>query len=132
MKSSTIAILSIALIVIIVAGYFALTYPRVVFGTSVSFKNVVGAQEKREFNVPFLDSHVQVQVAVSSGGAFWTAQIMSGNQMIWSDTRPEGSRTTYSSDWIELSSGSYNFTFGILLGGFLNASINILSKGGYW
>lgn len=130
MKSSTIAILSIALIAVIVAGYFALTYPRVILGISASF--IGGTRQEREFNVPFLDSRVQVQVTLISGVTGWDAQILKEHEVIKEFSRPQGSQTTYFSDWIDLSPGNYNLTFTAL--GLFNvtAQINVLSKGGFW
>ena len=123
-------LLIIALIVTIVVAYVALTYPRTVVSFPVSF--TLGADvEERDFDMPILHRWVQIEVAFTSGTALWTAKIESGSATVWSDSAHQASQTTYKSGWIELPSGSYNFTFATA-GGSLEAEITVTSKGGFW
>jgi hypothetical protein len=88
--------------------------------------------ETTAFDQPFLNNAVQVQVTVQSGAALWRARIISGEQVIWEHTAAQGEQQSYNSDWIELPSGSYNFTFGTIGIGSLNALATVTSKGGFW
>jgi len=131
--SRGLKIAALAIIVIIVAvGIFAVwTYPRTVLSLPISF--TVGLDtERRAFDVPALHSMVQVQVVVSSGTALWEATILSGDTEIWSHRTPQAEQTTYSSGWMQIASGSYNFTFATIGFGSLNAEITVSSKGGFW
>lgn len=120
-----------AIIVILLVAYFALTYPRVLVNFSVSF--TIGADVRRvEFEVPFLHEYVKVEVFVHSGNALWTAKILIGDDVLWNHVASQGGQTTYSSRWIRLSSGSYNFTFATAGIGSLEAEIKLTSKGGFW
>jgi hypothetical protein len=75
---------------------------------------------------------VQVQVGVQNGASLWRAQILSGDQVIWEHSAAQGEQQSYNSGWIQLPSGNYNFTFGILGIGSLKAMASITSKGGFW
>lgn len=120
----------IAIIVVIIIAYAALTYPGNVVSFPVSF--TLGANvEERDFDIPILHKWVQVEVTVPSGTALWTAKIESDSVMVWSDSAHQASQTTYKSGWIELPSGRYNFTFATA-GGSLEAEIRVTSKGGFW
>jgi hypothetical protein len=124
---AVIAIIAIATVAI----YGALTYPRTVLSLSVSF--TVGADvERKQFDVPFLNSWIQVGVAVNSGSALWVARILNQNETLWSHTSAQGEQTAYKSAWMQLSSGTYNFTFATLGVGSLSAEITLTSKGGFW
>ena len=132
-KSMTIK--ALLLVTIIVGAFFVvymvITYPRVIVSFSVSF--TIGADVKRvEFKVPFLHSWIKVEVFVSSGTALWTAKILSNDTALWSHTASQSGQTTYSSEWIKISSGYYNFTITTVGIGSLEAEVRITSKGGFW
>lgn len=129
------SVLGIALIVIIIVAAFAVfsivTYPRITANIPVSF--TVGVDSKTiTLDQPFLDDKVQVQVAVQNGAALWRAQIKNGDQIIWEHSTAQGEHQSYSSGWIQLASGSYNFTFGTIGIGSLDATATVTSKGGFW
>ena len=129
------AILAIVIIVVILVAAFAVyagvTYPTTVVNTQVSF--TVGADAKTTaFTQSFLDDKVQVQVAIQNGAALWRAQIRSGDQVIWEHSAAQGEQQTYNSGWIQLPSGNYNFTFGTIGVGSLQATATVTSKGGFW
>lgn len=130
----SILVICLAITFVLIAAFFVyagVTYPKTVLSSSVSF--TVGFDVmSRGFNVPFLNDKVQVQVAVESGAALWTAQILNQSQVIWEHSAGQGEQTTYKSDWIELPSGSYNFTFRTLGAGSLSAQVTVTSKGGFW
>jgi ABC-type thiamin/hydroxymethylpyrimidine transport system permease subunit len=134
MKSSRglkVAVLVI-IVVIAVVGIFAVwTYPRTVLSFPVSL--TLGLEtERREFGVPALHGLVQVQVIINSGAALWEAKILSQDAELWSHRTTQGAQTTYSSGWMQIASGSYNFTFATIGLGSLNAEITVSSKGGFW
>ncbi len=108
--------------------YAALIFPRAVVDFSAG-----ADQELKQFEVPALHDKAQVQVAVNSGSALWRATIMdsSGNE-VWRHDKLQGEQTTYTSEWLSLPSGQYNFTFGTLGIGGLQANVKITSKGGFW
>ena len=129
------SVLGIASIVIIIVAAFAIfsgvTYPRTTTNIPVSF--TIGVDSKTvAFDQPFIDDKVQVQVAVQNGAAFWRAQIKNGDQIIWEHSAAQGEQQSYSSGWIQLASGSYNFTFGTIGIGSLDATASVTSKGGFW
>ena len=129
------SVLGIASIVIIIVAAFAIfsgvTYPRTTANIPVSF--TIGVDSKTTvFDQPFLDDKVQVQVVVQNGAALWRAQIKNGDQIIWEHSAAQGEQQSYSSGWIELASGSYNFTFGTIGIGSLDATATVTSKGGFW
>ena len=131
----SMAIKALLLVTIIVGAFFVvyivITYPRVIVSFPVSF--TIGADVKRvEFEVPFLHSWIRVEVVVSSGTALWTAKILSGDTALWSYTASQSGQTTYSSEWIRISSGHYNFTITTVGIGSLEAEVKITSKGGFW
>ena len=126
---------ALLLVTIIVGSFFVvymvITYPRVIVSFPVSF--TIGADIKRvEFEVPFLHSWIKVEVFVSSGTALWTAKILSNDTALWSHTASQSGQTTYSSEWIKISSGYYNFTITTVGIGSLEAEVRITSKGGFW
>lgn len=129
------ALIALATIVILVIAAFsvfaAITYPRTTLVIPVSF--TIGADLiTKEFDQPFLNSKVQVQVSVESGVSLWQAQILNQSHVIWEHAASQGEQTSYKSDWIELPSGSYNFTFRTIGVGSLNAEVTVTSKGGFW
>ena len=131
MKKSVFVLVAILIIIIAVAFHAAFTYPRTTATIPVSF--TIGADSKTiAFEQPFLDDKAKVQVLVQNGAALWRAQILSGEQIIWEHTAAQSEQQSYSSDWIQLPSGSYNFTFGIIGIGSLDATATITSKGGFW
>jgi hypothetical protein len=127
-----IASLVIVFIVVISGVYMVITLPRNVVDLSVAF--TLGADRKlQEFEVPLLHNKVQVEVAINSGSALWNAKIVESNgKEVWSHSGAQGGQTTYRSDWFSLSSGTYNFTFGTIGLGELQANIFVGSKGGFW
>ena len=124
----------VAIVVILVAAfavYAGVTYPATVVNTQISF--TVGADTKTTpFVQSFLDDKVQVQVAIQNGAALWRAQIRIGDQIIWEHAAAQGGQQTYNSGWIQLPSGNYNFTFGTIGIGSLEATATVTSKGGFW
>ena len=128
-------VLAVAAIVIIVvasfAAYAGLTYPRTVLTIPVAF--TVGTDiSNSKFDQSVLDNRVQVQVNIQNGAALWRARILSGDQVIWEHSAAQGGQTSYNSGWIDLPSGSYNFTFGTIGVGSLSATAMVSSKGGFW
>lgn len=123
-----------ALFIVAVAGvtiYAALTYPKAILTIPVSFTAGVDLANE-EFDQPAFSDRVQVRVSVSSGSALWRARILNGTQAIWEHSASQGEQTSYTSGWIELSSGHYDFTFGTLGLGSLNAEVTVTTKGGFW
>lgn len=124
---------AVAIIIVVVAfgAYAAWTYPREVVSFPVNF--TAGADLTREqFTMPALDSQVQVVISIQNGNALWQATILSENGTIWSHTAVQGGQTAYSSGWISLQPGDYNFSFGTLGLGGLQAQVTITAKGGFW
>ncbi len=134
MPKSKATMAVIVIVIIIVAGfalYAGLTYPRTTLTIPVSFS--VGADaETVAFDQPFLDDKTQVQVTIENGAALWQAKITSQDQVVWEHTAGQGGQTSYDSGWIQLSSGSYNFTFTTVGIGSLDAVVTVTSKGGFW
>ncbi len=124
----------IAIVIILVASfsiYFGLTYPRTSANIPVSF--TAGIDSKTEsFSQMFLNDKVQVQVTVQSGAALWRAQILSDDKVIWTHTAAQSEQQSFSSGWIPLPSGNYNFTFGTIGVSSLDATASVTSKGGVW
>ena len=129
--SLKVAAVVIVVIVIAVAAFADLTYPRTVLSVPVSF--TIGADVvHKSFEVPILNDAAQVQVSVNSGGALWSAEIISGNNTLFTHRAAQGEQTSYNSQWISLSPGMYNFTFATLGAGSLNAQVTVKTKGGFW
>jgi hypothetical protein len=132
-KSKTVLTLA-AIIIVLVAAltiYAAATYPRTIVNIPVSF--TIGADVTTGgFDQPLLNDQVQVQVALQSGAALWEARILSGDQLIWEHAAAQGEQQSYSSGWISLPGGSYNFTFGTIGIGSIDATFSVKSKGGFW
>ncbi len=129
------SIIGIALVVIVIVAvigiYTGITYPRTVVSIPVSF--TIGADSTTTaFDQPVLCDKVHVQVAVQNGAALWRAQILSGDQVIWEHAAALGEQQSYNSGWLQLPSGSYNFTFGIIGAGSLDATVTVTTKGGFW
>jgi len=132
-KSRTV--MSVAAIIIVLAAALAIyagaTYPRTIVSIPVSF--ALGADVSTGgFDQSILNDQAQVQVAVQNGAALWHAQILSGNQVVWEHTAALGEQQSYSSSWIQLPSGGYNFTFGTIGIGSLDATFSVSSKGSFW
>lgn len=124
-----------AIVIIVIVGVFsiyaALTFPRMLFTDTTSFD--LGADAKViEFEQPILNDKVQVLTSVESGAALWRAQILEGDTVVWKHAAAQGGQTTYESDWMRLPSGTYNFTFGTIGVGSLEAVVTISTKGGFW
>jgi uncharacterized membrane protein len=131
-KKSIIALAAIVIIIVAAfAVYAGITYPRTTVSTQVSF--TIGADSKTTaFNQPFLDDKTQVQVTIQNGAALWRARILSGDQVIWEHAAAQGEQQSYNSGWMSLPSGNYNFTFGTIGVGSLDATATVSSKGGFW
>ena len=126
-RASKLVMLVIAIVLVAVAAYAAVTYPRTVASPTVSLTAGINSKTV-EFDVPSLHEKAQIEIKIQSGlGAVWSATISSGNNVLWNN-RGSGN---YLSDWIKLSAGHYVFTF-ITLGGSLEAQVNIKTKGGIW
>ena len=132
MSKSVLATVAIVIIAVALFSVYAgETYPRTTVNIPVSF--TAGVESKTtSFSQPYLDNKMQVQVTVQSGSALWRAQILSGGQVIWEHSASQGEQQTYNSGWIQLLSGSYNFTFGTIGIGSLDATASVMSKGGFW
>ena len=125
--ATVIMLMIIAIIFVAVAAYAAVTFPRTVASTTVSLTAGINSKTV-EFDVPSLHEKAQIEIKVQSGlGAVWSATISSGNNVLWNK---QGSGN-YLSDWFNLPTGHYVFTF-ITLGGSLEAQVNIITKGGIW
>ena len=134
MSSTRTKIVITALIIIlaVVGLYSALTFPRTTVDLQISFTAGVD-HEVKELNVPVLQDKVQVEVAITTGTSLWRAIITDANgKEVWSHSKAQGDSTTYQSGWISLQSGTYNFTFGTIGIGNLNANVKVTSKGGFW
>jgi hypothetical protein len=120
------------LIMVFVGIYLVLAFPRAAIDFSVSF--AVGAdREEKEFEVPFWHDRVQIQVIVEGGSALWRGRILdSDKNEVWEHMKAQGEQTSYTSDWIDLPSGRYNFTFGTRGFGDLQANVKVTTKGGFW
>jgi len=132
-KNPTVKIiLVIAIIAIVVfAAYAVFTYPKTVVDFPVSFS--IGAEtEERDFELSVLQSKVQVEIVINTGSTLWTASIIHQNVTIWDHRATQGGQTTYQSEWLELSSGQYNFTFTAAGFGELDANVKVIAKGGFW
>ncbi len=127
-----IAVAAIIAVVLIASVYVALTLPKTVIDFNVAF--AIGAERKvEEFEVPLLQDKVQVEVIIGSGSALWNAKISDSNgKEVWSHSNAQGDQTSYRSSWLSLPSGRYNFTFGTIGFGELQANIRVASKGGFW
>lgn len=124
----------VLIIVVIVASigvYAVLTYPRTILSFTVSFTAVVDF-ERKEFDVPFLDSWARVEIDVARGTTLWLARIQNGNTTFWDYAEIHLGQTTYSSDWIQLDSGRYNISLVAVGFGSLEANVKVASKGGFW
>lgn len=131
-SKSVIALAAVAIIIIAAFSLYAgETYPRATVNIPVSF--TIGADaQTTAFVQPFLDDKVQMQVTVQNGAALWQAQITSQSNVIWEHSAGQGEQTSYSSGWLELTSGSYDFTLRTVGVGSLNAVATVTSKGGFW
>jgi hypothetical protein len=122
-----VAVLAVVALVV----YASLTYPVKAVSFPVSF--TIGANvEDRELDMSPLHGWAQVEVTVNSGTALWTATIKNQDENIWDHRASQGGQTIYKSEWIELSSGQYNFTFATAGFGELNADVKVTTKGGFW
>ncbi len=130
-KSAIPAAIIIIIIVVAFAVYAGVTYPRTSVNTQESF--TIGIDSKTTmFDQPYLNDKAQVQVTVQNGAALWRAQIRNGDQVIWEHSAAQGEQQSYNSGWIQLPGGSYNFTFGTIGIGSLDATALVTSKGGFW
>ncbi len=121
----------VMLLIAVFAVYTGLTYPKTVLSLPVAFTAGVDVTSQN-FDVPFLNDNVQVEVVVESGTSLWHAQILNQSEVVWDDSATQGELTSYQSGWVQLPSGTYNFTFRTLGFGSLNAQVTVTSKGGFW
>lgn len=130
-KGLKAVVLILVIIVAVFSIYAAITYPRTVISLQISF--TVGADvQRKEFDMLFLHDWVQVEVIVTSGTSLWNAKILSQGEVIWEHAAHQAGQTSYKSEWINLPSGKYNFTFATVGIGSLEAEIRVTSKGGFW
>jgi hypothetical protein len=130
-KTVTAIIVIVIVVVAAFAGYAAWTYPRATASVPVSFSAGVDSKTVA-FNQPLLDDKVEVQVSIQSGAVLWRAQILNGDQVMWEYTAVQSGQQSYNSGWMSLPSGGYNFTFGTIGFGSLDATATVSSKGGFW
>ncbi len=130
-KTMKIILLVAVLAATVFAVFGVITFPRTIVGFSVAF--TIGADRKeKEFDLPLLHGLAQVEVTVQSGTALWSAKIESGDAVVWNHSASQGGQTTYTSEWIPLESGHYNFAFGTIGIGSLEGEIKVTTKGGFW
>ncbi len=133
--TSKIVKIAAAIVIVIVAVtgiLIALTYPREVFSYQASF-NIGYASTQQQFQIPILDNQAQVQVTITSGSTLWSTTITASNgTQVFSHVASQASQTSYTSDWIILSSGNYNVTFQTLGVGDVQAIVKVNAKGGFW
>jgi len=130
-RRNIVVIAIVALIVTAFAVYAGITYPRTVISIPVSL--ALGADSKTSaLDQTFLSDKVQVQVAIENGAALWQARILKGGDVLWEHAAAQGEQQSYDSGWIQLPSGNYNFTFGTIGIGSLEAQVTVASKGGFW
>lgn len=134
-KTLKAVVLIIVIVLAIFAVYAALTFPRTVVSFSDSF-TLAFDRRTEPFTVQILQSQTLVEISIQNGTAIWNAQITSGNQTIWSHTTSQTGQMTYTSGWQPITPGAYNFTFGIIGAGSLQAplqaTIKVTTKGGFW
>ncbi len=131
MQASKGVLVLAAIAVFIVAAFAGLTYPRIVISIPVSL--TIGADSTTAtLDQPLLCDKVQVQVAIENGAALWRAQILNGDQVVWEHSAAQSEQQSYSTGWIHLPTGTYNFTFGTLGIGSLEAQATVTAKGGFW
>lgn len=132
MSKSLTALVAIIIITVAASAIYAgATYPRTIVSIPVSF--TVGTDvTNTQFDQSILNSKVLVQITIQHGAALWRARILSGDQIIWEHAATQGEQQSYTSGWLTLPSGSYNFTFGLVGAGSLDATATVSSKGGFW
>jgi hypothetical protein len=124
-------ILIVGVLTTIFGVYTLLTYPSTTISFPVSF--AIGADTKHEaLEVSVLQSHVRIDVVVTSGSTWWTAKILQDDTEIWSHSITQNDQTVFQSDWIELQPGSYNFTFTAASLAALDLDVTVTTKGGFW
>jgi len=115
-----------------VAGlYLSITYPKTAASVEVSFSAGVDSKTV-PFEQMYLNDKVAVQVTIQNGAALWRAQILRGDEVVWTHSAAQGNQQSYNSGWVSLPRGSYNFTFGTVGVGALDATATVTSKGGVW
>jgi len=131
-QKTVMAIVTIVVLVVAAfAVYAGITYPRTLISIPVSFS--LGAESKTTaLDQSFLSNKVQVQVTIENGAALWRAQILNGSEVLWEHSAAQGEQQSYDSGWMQLPSGNYNFTFGTIGIGSLEAQVTVTSKGGFW
>jgi hypothetical protein len=123
--------LVVGVLIIGVGLYTLFTYPSIAIRFPVSF--TIGADTKQEaLELSVLLSQVRVDVVVATGSTWWTAQILQGDTEVWSQSMMQNDQTVFQSDWIELSAGSYNFTYTAASLAALDLEVTVTAKGGFW
>ena len=134
MPKSKTTLSAIILVVIILLGlsiFAIITYPQVLVNSPIAL--TLGTDSKNvEFEQPFLNDKLQVQVKIDSGVSLWEAKILDNDTVVWEHSTGQSEKTTFRSDWISLPSGSYNFTFKTIGIGSLGAVVTVSSKGSFW
>jgi len=131
LKSTGVVGIALIFIVLVAGVYLGITYPKTTAAIEVSFSAGVDSKTV-PFEQMYLNEQVEVQVAVQNGAALWRAQILSGDEVVWTHSAAQGSQQSYNSGWVSLPRGSYNFTFGTVGVGSLDATATVTSKGGVW
>ena len=124
-------VIIIIVIVAVFAIYGGLTFPQTVVTVPVSFTAGTDVTSTT-FTQSTLDRMAQVQVSVQNGVALWRARILNGDTVVWEHSAGLGEQQSYDSGWIPLAEGTYNFTFGVIGGGSLQATATLSVKGGFW
>jgi hypothetical protein len=111
--------------------YTLFTYPSTAISIPMSF--TLGADTKQEtFEISVLQSQARIDVVVTTGSTWWTAKILQGDAELWSHSMTQNDQTAFQSDWIILSSGSYNFTYTAASLTALALEVTVTTKGGSW
>jgi len=132
-SAGTKTIAAVLIVTLVTVALFSvLTFPRTAVNLQVSFDLGLD-NEIKEFDVPFLQDKVLVEVAITTGSALWRASIADVNDTeVWSYSKAQGDSTVYQSEWVTLQSGHYTFAFGTIGIGNLDANVKVTSKGGFW
>ncbi len=124
-------VLVVGILIVAFGLYTFMTYPSAAISFPVSF--AIGADTKHEaLEMSVLQSHVRVDVVVTTGSTWWTAKILQNNIEIWSHSMTQNDQTVFQSDWIELPAGSYNFTYTAASLAALDLIVTVTTKGGFW
>lgn len=124
-------IIVIGVLTTIFGVYALMTYPSTAISFPVSF--TIGADSKHEaLELSILQSHVRIDVVVSTGSTWWTAKILQSDTEVWSHSMTQNDQTVFQSEWIALQPGSYNFTYTAASLSALDLDVSVTTKGGFW